>query len=305
MPNLESADLKAILTSPEATRRLIELFVNHGRAYRRGDATFQTEAHFDPWRDSFIKAKLVHQVENNFQLTDLGKTIGYGLLEKENLDKRHGNSLSDPVNIPLSPASIYAGKNIVDIGCGSGSYANYASRLGAKTVIGIDVQYPLLQVGHLLRYDSQTLFLAGSAECLPIGTATTDTIILRGTLPYIDNGRLLSEAARISRTGSVMLITGLGPGYFISALINSLTRLKLLKAFYLVVVIANSLLFALSGHRLPFKIKKYFSRELVSIFHTRNRLRRMLAKHGYSISAYKSQKTFGFCSHFFVHTTRQ
>ncbi|HCC55342.1 MAG TPA: hypothetical protein DEQ20_10555 [Desulfobulbaceae bacterium] len=301
---MESTDLQAIVASPEATRVLIELFVNHGRAYHRDAATFQTGAHFGPWRDLFIKAKLVHPGEDNFQLTDLGKTLGYGLLEKDNLDKRHGNSLSDPVDIPLSPASIYAGKNIVDIGCGSGCYANDASLLGAKTVIGIDVQFPLLQVGHILRGTSHALFLAGFAECLPIGAATTDTVILRGALPYIDNDWLLSEAARISRPGSVLLITGLGPGYFISALLNSLTQLKPIRAFYLVVVIANSLLFALSGHRLPFKIKKYFSRELVSIFHTKMGLRRVLAKHGYSISTYKSHKIFGFCSHFFVHTTR-
>lgn len=302
---MESVSLKTILNSSDAQRLLVDLFVDHGRAYHSAAPTFHAGKHVSKWQDVLLEAKLVHQVKNNFYLTDLGKTIGYGLLEKENLAKRIRNNFSDCVDIPISPATIYAGKNIVDIGCGAGSYTNLASAFGAKTAVGIDIQQPLLQIAHLLRGKSKALFLASFAEHLPIAPKTADLVILRGALSYIDNNRVFSEIARIGKPGSELLITGLGPGYFVSALVGSCKSLKFVRAFYLLVVITNSLIFALSGLRLPIKIKKYFSRELVSIFHTQTRLRTLLHKHGYALSSYQSQKSYGFCSHFFARSTHQ
>lgn len=302
---MEKADLKTIITSPEARSLLVNLFVEHGRAYHSTVQKIKTNELTDHWATCFQQAQLINNAGTCFHLTDLGKTIGYGLLEVANIEKRLLNKTTEPVDIPLSPSSLFTDKNVIDIGCGTGCYTAMASKNGAKIAIGIDVQQPLLKTAKILHNNSNIIFLTGSADQLPIASQTADLIILRGILAYVDNHTLLKEISRISKPGCQLFLTTQGAGYFLTALKNGLTHLQILRVIYLLVVLCNGLLFTLSGKRIPLRIKKYFSKELITIFHTQYTLRRLLRAYGYTITSLTAEKTSGPNAHFFISARNQ
>ncbi|MFZ5764277.1 MAG: class I SAM-dependent methyltransferase [Thermodesulfobacteriota bacterium] len=302
---MESTEFKSIIASPEARHLLSNLFVRYGRAYHRASTGIKADQITSPWDDRFLAAKLIGRDRNGFHLTDLGKTIGYGLLESANLENRQQRESANPVDIPLSPSALFAGKNVVDIGCGTGCYTALARRLGAKTAIGMDVQQPLLQTARLLHRDSGALFVSGSAEHLPLPDTMADLVILRGILAYVDNHKLLQEVSRISRPGCQIMLTTQGCGYFAQALLSAGRHLHVFHMAYLSLVLLNGLFFTLSGRRLPLRIKKYFSRELISIFHTKASLFRLVKDYGYTVSSCRSEKIFGMNSQFCVMANRQ
>lgn len=302
---MAQANLKDIIKSPEGQNTLVDLFIQHGRAYHCNSKLIPPKEIPSPWAPAFLETGLMTQNNQNFQFTDLGKTIAYGLLEVKNSTNRFDPKEAQAIDIPLSPVSLFKGKHVIDIGCGSGSYTTHASKAGAKTAIGIDIQLPLLQTAQALHHDINTLFTVGTSAHLPIASHSTDLIILRGILAYVDNHELFREIARISKPNCQIFITTQGIGYFLTALKNAFINVQPLQIFYTLLVISSGLSFTMFDRRFPVYVKKYFTKELIAIFHTKIALTRTLKKYGFHISSMNTTTTNGFTSNFSIVAIRQ
>lgn len=292
--------MRTALESSESRRLLRQLFVQHGRAYHGASKVIRSNYIEEPHRKLFLDAKFIAVTGDHFHLTGLGKTVGYGLLEADNIKKRLKDMQVFFPDIPVTPAERFAGKTVVDIGCGTGGYAALARRKGSPIAIGIDIQKPLLQVASLLHGNDGALFILGSSDHLPISSGIADIVILRGVLAYIDNQMLFEEISRIGKPNCQLWITTQGPGYFFSALLGAVKSCHFLRALYLMVVLFNGCCFCFCSKRIPFRIKKYFSKELISVFHTRQRLERLLNTNGYAMRSCRVAKKYGLHAHFFV-----
>lgn len=95
------------------------------------------------------------------------------------------------------------GDAVADIGCGPGTVARHASRLGAQ-VVGIDPAPPMLRVARLLtrRSDRGVRYVQGSAEALPLPDSSVSVFWSIACVHHwtdLDAG--LEEARRVLQSG--------------------------------------------------------------------------------------------------------
>jgi ubiquinone/menaquinone biosynthesis C-methylase UbiE len=97
-------------------------------------------------------------------------------------------------------------KTVVDVGCGTGRWAQYARERGAIAV-GVDFCEPMLRAAA-----PGPMFVQGDAVQLPIPTGCADVAICAFTAGYLDSPRrLLSELSRITRRGGLVLVSDVHP----------------------------------------------------------------------------------------------
>lgn len=105
------------------------------------------------------------------------------------------------------------GADVVDVGCGGGTYLRAWHELGAATVTGVDSSSPILDEaraghGHLPGVAFQ--FGDAAATGLPDGSA--DVVFERALVHHVpDLGAVAAEAARLLRPGGVLLIQDRAP----------------------------------------------------------------------------------------------
>jgi SAM-dependent methyltransferase len=97
----------------------------------------------------------------------------------------------------------------LDLGCGTGLSTAPLSRL-AEQVIGVEPAELMLRWAH--RLAREAVFLAGSAEALPLRSEWVDVITAAGSLNYVDLQRFVPEAARVLRPGGTLVTYDFGPG---------------------------------------------------------------------------------------------
>jgi ubiquinone/menaquinone biosynthesis C-methylase UbiE len=102
---------------------------------------------------------------------------------------------------------------VVDIGCGAGRNAVPLARLGAR-VVGIDLSVPMLEAA-IRREDAagcrdRLRWVRGSADRLPLRTATADLVVAHGVWNLARSGeefrRALREGARVARPGAGLFL---------------------------------------------------------------------------------------------------
>lgn len=94
---------------------------------------------------------------------------------------------------------------VVDIGCGPGTAARHAARLGA-TVTGVDPASVMRRVARLLTLSSRVRYVDGVAEAVPLGDASATVVWSLATVhhwPDLDAG--LREVQRVLRPGGRFL----------------------------------------------------------------------------------------------------
>jgi len=104
-----------------------------------------------------------------------------------------------------------AGCDVVDLGCGTGRWLARLAETGAQSTTGVDVSEEMLEHAAKKLTSSTHLILA---DCLStsLAAASSDWILASFLLSYVDDVRSFAgEAARIARSGAVVLLSDVHP----------------------------------------------------------------------------------------------
>jgi len=97
------------------------------------------------------------------------------------------------------------GKDIVEVGCGTGPGLGYLSKTAAS-VVGGDISESLLNIARA-HYGRRVSLQTMDAQHLPFENQSKDTILLFEALYYLpEPERFFAECARVLRPGGVLLI---------------------------------------------------------------------------------------------------
>lgn len=95
----------------------------------------------------------------------------------------------------VGKCKLSAGSRVLDLGCGSGVFSHYLSKLGMK-MTAVDISSKLVELGRQ-RYPD-VVFQTGDAENLEFKDGTFDCIFLGGVIHHFPNPHnLIKEAARV------------------------------------------------------------------------------------------------------------
>lgn len=90
----------------------------------------------------------------------------------------------------------YAVGKVLDVACGSGIYSNYLSELG-HDVVGVDSEVEFVRKAKK-NYQGLDMRVA-SAEKLPFGENSFETVVLFDILEHVDDVKVLKEALRVGK----------------------------------------------------------------------------------------------------------
>ena len=132
---------------------------------------------------------------------------------------------------------------VLDLGFGGGDQMRELIAGGCRAV-GVEFDHALAHAG---RGAGLTICQA-SAEALPFASGAFDGVVCKVVIPYTDEARAVAELARVLRPGGVARVSFHGLGYNLRYL---LTDPSSKRRFYAARVIANTLLYSLTGRRFP------------------------------------------------------
>ena len=101
-----------------------------------------------------------------------------------------------------------AGADIVDVGCGGGTYTRAWHDVGAATVTGVDFSEPILASARQEHGDLPGVgFRFGEASATGLDAGCADVVFERALIHHVpDLGSVAAEAARLLRPGGVVLV---------------------------------------------------------------------------------------------------
>jgi SAM-dependent methyltransferase len=101
-----------------------------------------------------------------------------------------------------------AGADVVDVGCGGGTYTRAWHDLGAATVTGVDFSEPQLASARKEHGDLPGVdFRFGEAASTGLDRGCADVVFERALIHHVpDLGAVAAEAARLLRPGGVVLV---------------------------------------------------------------------------------------------------
>jgi SAM-dependent methyltransferase len=136
-----------------------------------------------------------------------------------------------------------AGARVLDVGFGEGEELQRLRNRGCAA-IGLEPDAALAERarrrGHIV--------CRGAAERLPFCTGVFDGVLCKVVVPYTDERRALAEIARVLRPGGRARLAYHGLGYSLRYL---LAGAGWKRRAYAARTIANTIVYALSGRRLP------------------------------------------------------
>ena len=100
------------------------------------------------------------------------------------------------------------GKDVVELGCGTGYVGAWLKKLGAARVVGVDPTPAQLQTAHRCneRFGLGLEFVEAFAEDVPLPDAAFDLAVSEyGASIWADPGRWIPEAARLLRPGGELV----------------------------------------------------------------------------------------------------
>jgi len=97
-----------------------------------------------------------------------------------------------------------AGKNVLDVACGSGVGSAYLLAVGASKVLGLDVDAEAIDFARTSYKKVQ--FLQGDATAIPLPDSSQDVVVSFETIEHIkDQHRLLLEFRRLLKPGGLLI----------------------------------------------------------------------------------------------------
>jgi len=109
------------------------------------------------------------------------------------------------------PEDMFAGKAVLDMGCGAAGKSLYYASLGAKRVVGVDIvqryEREAMDMAKKLGYARVFNFVCASADNLPFPDESFDTIIMNDFMEHVsDPVGALREALRlITKDGRIFI----------------------------------------------------------------------------------------------------
>lgn len=108
----------------------------------------------------------------------------------------------------LATAGPLVGRQVADVGCGTGRFTAELEHAGAR-VVGIDLDPAMLEIA-ATRVSGR--LLAGDAHRLPLADDTVDTSVAVTLLEFVDDPTaVLAELTRITHPGGRIVIGSLNP----------------------------------------------------------------------------------------------
>lgn len=144
-----------------------------------------------------------------------------------------------------------AHRRILDVGCGAGQTL-IASECAGKTACGVDVDLTALRLGRRLSQDMHLVCSTG--EALPFSSDCFDLVIARVALPYMRIPVAVAEFNRVSKPRGMLWLVLHPAAFGIRRLLADLLRLRLRSAAHQLYVVANTVIFHLSGRLFPLPI---------------------------------------------------
>lgn len=132
-------------------------------------------------------------------------------MEKNNLYEEifdeHRLKYSNLLNLFINKGKC-EGKNVIDIGCGTGRYTIPFSELNCALLVGLDKSREMLKTSITKKFNIN--YLQGTVENLPIKNEKFDCIVLSQVFQWINNKeRALLEINRILKKDGVFLLNTL------------------------------------------------------------------------------------------------
>lgn len=111
----------------------------------------------------------------------------------------------------IDAEALFAGKTVLDAGCGSGKFSAAIARLGAKQVIGIDIGEKGIafaaEQAKKVDYGTRMRFQIGSVHDIPLPDASVDMVWSNGVIHLTaDYDGCVAEFARVSRPGGTLFL---------------------------------------------------------------------------------------------------
>jgi SAM-dependent methyltransferase len=105
----------------------------------------------------------------------------------------------------------FAGKRILDVGCGNGAASRRLAReFGARQVIGLEVDAAQVAKSRSEGTSDHIDFAHGAAESLPFVDGAFDVVMMQKSLHHVPPGRMdqaLQEAARVLDAGGTLIVS--------------------------------------------------------------------------------------------------
>lgn len=110
-----------------------------------------------------------------------------------------------------SVEEMFAGKTVVDIGCGAAGKSLYYASCGAKKVIGVEIlpkyrqeaEELALQLGLADKFE----FVSADAAALPFEDNSIDTVIMNDAMEHVDEPeQVIAEVLRVLRKGGRLYV---------------------------------------------------------------------------------------------------
>ena len=106
---------------------------------------------------------------------------------------------------------MFAGKDVLDMGCGAAGKSLYYVSLGARHVTGVDIvehyRAEAEAMAEQLGFSDRFTFVLGSAYEMPFADKCFDTVIMNDFMEHVDNpAAALREAMRLVRPGGRIFI---------------------------------------------------------------------------------------------------
>jgi ubiquinone/menaquinone biosynthesis C-methylase UbiE len=128
---------------------------------------------------------------------DAARNQGYLYTTDARLSSQLATQRSTEVILKLGD---FAGRSVLDVGCGDGFYTCCLSDLGhPRTMVGVDAANKAIEVANANKQGRAIEFHVGDAHCLPYRDDSFDLVLLQSILHHDDNPlEIVREAFRLS-----------------------------------------------------------------------------------------------------------
>jgi cytosine/adenosine deaminase-related metal-dependent hydrolase/ubiquinone/menaquinone biosynthesis C-methylase UbiE len=102
------------------------------------------------------------------------------------------------------------GRDVLDVGCGTGRWLRQLERMGARTVVGVDSTREMLEFATWK--SRRARLMLGDAEHLPLRDRSVHVVICSFVLSYVDLNDCIRELRRVTRPGARVFVSDVHAG---------------------------------------------------------------------------------------------